>query len=381
MRIAVIAGYSPALTNFHGPLLAAMRARGHEVTALAPDDSPAARDALRRMGVSFVPVSLSRAGLNPLADLAFLRELTGWLRRLAPDASLSLMVKPVIWGSLAASLARVPAIYALIPGLGRAFGLEGERLPLGRRLLNRLVRGLYRLALPRCRGVLFLNPDDRDLFRNLGLLRPEQASIVVPGAGVDLTRFSPAEPVLPDPVEGGPVFLTMTRLLLDKGLPEFAEAARTLKARYPAAEFRVLGAPEPGPGGVPAERLRAWAEEGAVRVLEPVADVRPELRRASVCVLASAYREGLPRSLLEAMSMARPIIASDTPGCRETVIPRRNGFLVPPRDPQALARAMERFILDPELIAEMGAESRLLAERRFGSEQVDAQILDFLGLA
>lgn len=380
MKIALIAGYSPSLLNFRGPLLRALRERGHEVLALAPDDDPAVPPALRRMGVTFLPAPIRRSGLNPLADLAALRHLAAWLRRLRPDKVLSYTPKPVIWGSLAAHLAGVPDIYALITGLGRAFGLDGEHLGLRRRAVNRLARLLYRLGLACCRGVLFQNPDDLALFQRLGLVRPGQPTTVTAGSGIDLAHFAQADPALPDPVEGGPVFLTLTRLLADKGVSEFVEAASLLKPKYPAVEFRVVGPAESGPGGIPRAGLDAWAARGQVTFAPPVADVRPELRRAGVYVLASAYREGVPRSVLEALSMGRPVITSDTPGCRETVIPGRNGFLVPPRDPQALAKAMERFLLDPELIAEMGAESRLLAEARFDVNAVNDHILSFMGL-
>lgn len=380
MKIAVIAGYSPSLLNFRGPLLRALRDRGHEVLALAPDDDPAVPPALRRLGITFLPAPIRRSGLNPLADLAALRHLAAWLRRLKPDKVLSYTPKPVIWGSLAAHLAGIPDVYALITGLGRAFGLDHEHLSLRRRAVNLVVRLLYRLGLACCRGVLFQNPDDLALFQRLGLVRPGQPTTVTAGSGIDLEHFAPADPALPDPVEGGPVFLTLTRLLADKGLPEFVEAAAILKPKYPAVEFRVVGPAESGPGGIPRDTLAAWAARGQVAFAPAVTDVRPELRRAGVYVLASAYREGVPRSVLEALSMGRPVITTDTPGCRETVLPGRNGFLVPPRDPQALAKAMERFILDPELIAEMGAESRLLAEARFDVNQVNNQILSFMGL-
>lgn len=381
MNIAFLAGYSPSLPRLRGPLLRAMLAAGHRVTALAPDDDPRARHELARMGVDFQPIPLRRAGLNPLADLGTLAALRRALRLLSPDLVLSSSAKAVIWGSLAARQAGVPRIYALITGLGRAFFLERERPGLGRRALNLAARALFRRSLPACHGLLFQNQDDRDLFLRLGLLRPGQAALVTAGSGVDLEHFAPAEPVLPDAVEGGPVFLTLTRMLLAKGLPEFVEAARTLKAQYPAAEFRACGPLETGPGAVPRARLAAWAREGAVTFVPAVDDVRPELRRASVVVLASAYREGLPHSLLEAMAMARPVITTDVPGCCETVVPGRNGFLVPPRDPGALARAMEQFILNPGRIPDMGAASRTLAEERFDVRSVNAQILAFLGLA
>ncbi len=380
MRIALAAGYAPSLARVRGPLLRAMLAAGHAVTALAPEDGGARRE-LARLGADFLPIPLRRAGLNPLADLRCLGFLRRTLRDLAPDLLLSASPKAVIWGSLAAEQAGVPRVFALVTGLGRAFFLDGERPGPGRRILNLVARGLYGRALAACRGVLFQNPDDLGLFRRLGLLRPGQAALVTAGSGVDLERFTPAEPVLPDPVEGGPVFLTLARLLRDKGLPEFAQAARLLKARFPEAEFRAAGPAETGPGALRPGQIAAWNQDGAVRFDPPLDDVRPAIRRASVCVLASAYREGLPNFLLESLAMARPVIATDAPGCRETVLPGRNGFLVPPRDPAALARAMERFLLDPGLIPDMGAAGRSLAEARFDVRTVNAQILAFLGLA
>ena len=393
MRILVVAGYAPSLVNFRGPLLRALVARGHEVVALAPpdeDDAPGASDVqaiLRGMGVELLRFPLRRGGVDPLQDLGTLLALRREFSRLNPDLVLAYTIKAVIYGSLAARWAGVPRVAALITGLGYAFGgLESAAVQSpGRRLLTGLVLRLYRKALERNKAVVFQNPDDRDLFLKLGIIgrggggAGGQRVAVVAGSGVDLAHFAPALPVLAHPQTGAPVFLCIARLLWAKGVGVYVDACRLLKKRHPQAVCRLLGPLDHVPDAVPAETVRQWREEGLVEVLDPVADVRPHLAAASVFVLPS-FREGAPRSVLEAMAMARPVVTTDVPGCRQTVEPGVTGYLVPPFEPGALMRAMERFIEEPELIAQMGAAGRRLAEERFDAQAVAQDMLAILGL-
>ena len=177
-----------------------------------------------------------------------------------------------------------------------------------------------------------------------------------------------------------PVFLCLSRLVRSKGVAEFAKAAAILKEQHPEAVFRLAGPLEQGGDAVSPDELAAWRKQGALEVLDPVDDVRPLLAGASVYVLPSYYREGVPRSILEGLAMGRPVVTTDAPGCRETVVPEQNGFLIPPRDPDALASAMERFITEPGLAATMGAASRRLAEEKFDVDKVNDAMLAFMGL-
>lgn len=386
MRIALIAGHAPSLVNFRGPLLSALVARGHDVIALAPPEPGGAgtEAALRATGVELLRYPLDRGGLNPLRDLRTVQALRNQFLVLKPDLVLPYTIKPVIYASLAARWAKVPLAASLITGLGYGFGGLGDALPgqpqtMSRRCLTELVVRLYAKALETNRAVIFQNSDDRDLFQRLGILSPGTRVAVVGGSGVDLDHFAPAPPVLAHPDTGAPVFTCVARLLWAKGVGVFVEACRMLKRRHPHVVCRLIGPTDQVPDAVPDDMLRRWREDRVVEILDPVDDVRPILAATSVFVLPS-YREGAPRSSLEAMSMARPVVTTDVPGCRQTVEDGVTGFLVPPFEPGALMRAMERYVLEPQLIAQQGMASRRLAEERFDVQRVVADMLCALPL-
>jgi glycosyltransferase involved in cell wall biosynthesis len=383
MRIVVVAGHAPSLVNFRAPLLAALVARGHKVIALAPPEKgggQATEAALRTMDVALLRYPLDRGGVNPVRDATTILELRRHFLALKPDLVLPYTIKPVIYTSVAARFAHVPRVVSLITGLGYAFGgLPGQPRTFSRQCLTDFVIRLYAKALEQNQAVIFQNPDDRELFERLHILSPGQRAAVVGGSGVDLERFAPAPPVLAHPETGAPVFLCVARLLWAKGVGVFVEACRMLKRRHPHVVCRLLGPTDDTPDAVPAEMLRRWREDRVVEILDAVDDVRPQLAAASVFVLPS-YREGTPRSSLEAMAMARPIVTTDVPGCRQTVEDGVTGFLAPPFEPGELARAMERFVLEPELIIQMGQAARRLAEERFDARQVVANMLSVLPL-
>ncbi len=372
MKIAVVAGYAPSLVNFRGPLIRSMIRAGHQVLALAPQPDAETLEQINALGADFCPVKLARSGLNPLSDLKTLLSLVSIFRRAKPDAVLSYTVKPVIYASLAARLCGVDKAYSLITGLGYSFGQAGRE---GRGLLTALVKRLYKAALSGNRAVFFQNPDDRDFFLKQKIIKPTKPTKVTAGSGVDLDHFALAEPV-----QDGPVFLCLTRLLREKGVAEYAQAALMLRGKYPEAKFRLAGPPDPGPDGIGQREIINWVEQGAIAYDGEVRDVRPFMAGCSVFVLPTAYREGVPRSLLEALSMGRPVITTDAPGCRETVIEGENGFLVPVKNAKALAEAMETFIKDRSLIPKMGAASRRLATDKFDVDKVNRQILEEMGL-
>jgi glycosyltransferase involved in cell wall biosynthesis len=370
-KVVVIDGFAPALVNLRGDLIAAMTATGHEVIACAPGDHPEVAAALRARGARYLPIELDRVGTNPFADLSSLLKLRRLLLQLGPDLVLARTGKAVIYGAGAARLAGVPHIFAMFTGLGYAF-IEGRELK--RRILRQVTTLLYRASLAGCDAILFHNRDDRDEIRRTGIVAAGKRLVVVDGSGVNAAHYG-YSPVPPGP----PAFLLVARLLRDKGIVEYVEAARSLRAAHPQAHFRLLGPLDPNPAGLSAAVLERWEAEGAIEYLGEAADVRPHLRACTVYVLPS-YREGMPRSVLEAMAIGRAIITTDAPGCRETVVEGGNGFLVPPRNADALAEAMRRFIIQPDLAVGMGRCSRQVAEQRFDVHRINAVMLEAMGL-
>jgi glycosyltransferase involved in cell wall biosynthesis len=366
MKLVVIGGWAPSLIQFRGPLLRAMVAAGHEVTALAADGTLAITEALARLGVRFEPIELARTGLDPIADGRAIVDLTRRLRALAPDLVLGYTIKPVIYGSLAARLAGVPRRAAMITGLGSA--LASARTPK-QRAVAAIARGLYRAGLAQCDVVIFQNTDDRDDLRRLGALSKRARTAIVRGSGVDLAHYA-ASP-LP---AGPPVFLFLGRLLRDKGIAEYVAAAREVRARFPDARFRIAGWFDPNPESLPPAELDRVVAEGTIEYLGAAADVRPHLRAAHVLVLPS-YREGTPRSVLEAMAMHRAVITTTAPGCRDTVVDGESGLLVPPGDARQLAAAMLRLAASPALLARLAAAGQARARALYDADRVAASVL------
>jgi glycosyltransferase involved in cell wall biosynthesis len=356
------------IVNFRSGLVAALRRAGYRVAALAPADSHSAR--LVELGVDYRPIEMDTHGTSPLADLRLLWLYHRALRRLRPDVFLGFTAKPNIYGSLAAHALGIKVINN-VSGLGTAFIRQG--------LLTRIVAGLYRLALRRSATVFFQNDEDRALFVAGGIVRPEQARLL-PGSGVDLERFSPAAG-RSGPSDGF-TFLLAGRLLWDKGVGEFVEAARIVRKEEPGARFQLLGfLGAANPAAVAPGDVAAWAGEGLVEYLGETDDVRPFIAAAN-CVVLPSYREGLPRSLLEAAAMARPLIATDVPGCRQVVEHGANGFLCAPRDAPSLAKAMlEMLRLPPARVQAMGAAGRAKAELVYDEKLVSSRYLEAIGEA
>jgi glycosyltransferase involved in cell wall biosynthesis len=354
------------LLNFRLPVMQAFRDAGYSVAAAAPEENGAdtahARH-LRDRGFDFYPVAMSRSGTNPAEDLATLGQLKKLYRTLSPAAVCHFTIKPVIYGSLAAR--GLPGIRVInnISGLGTVF-IKTTPVTL-------LVKSLYRRALRRADTVFFQNPDDRELFLAFRLAAAEKTALL-PGSGVDLERFVPPSEPTPFEAGTGPFrFLLIARMLSDKGITEFARAAALLAGRGKDAEAVLLGGIDTGNRtAISEEELAAWAAEGHIRYFGSAEDVRPEIAAAD-CVVLPSYREGTPRTLLEAAAMGKPLIATDVPGCRQAVDHGSNGLLCAVRDPESLADAMEEVMaLTPEARRAMGAASRRLAEERFDQQLV-----------
>lgn len=363
-KILVLGSYSASLISFRGHLLQEMAKKGHQVFACAPGDSPAVTLQLAKLGVTYRAAHLSRTGLNPFADLYSLFHLIRLFRSIEPDVFLGYTHKPVIYGSLAARLAGVRHIYSMITGSGYVFSHRDRKS----KVIGAIARALFRLALKRNRRVFFQNPDDQQLFLDRHLLADEGNAYLINGSGVDGDIYTPK------PFPKDISFLLIARLLHDKGIVEYVRAAQALRQRYPELKFRLVGGFDQHPSAISERELKEWVVAGTIDYLGSLDDVRPALADCSVYVLPS-YREGTPRTVLEAMSMGRPIITTDAPGCRETVEDGVNGYLIPVRDVQSLIVAMESFIKCPETIAEMGAVSRKIAVEKYDVRHVTASIL------
>lgn len=369
-NLVIISNQAFALVNFRGSLIKSLAAAGVCVFALAPDFNNELRQKIVTLGAVPVNYSLSRTGINPFRDVSDMFKLAALLRRLRPDVMLASYIKPVIFGTLAAWMAKVPLRVSMIEGLGFVYTSADATLSWVRRLMRIMVSILYRVALARAHRVIFLNRDDIAEFVSSRLV-DESKVIYLDGIGVDLDEWP-----MTDPFTKPITFLMVARLLREKGILEYVEAARQVKVLYPDARFLLLGAQDSNPSAISHQEIQGWVKEDLLEWPGHVA-VKTWLAQTSVFVLPS-YREGLPRSTQEAMAMGRAVITTSVPGCRETVVDGKNGYMVPVRNATALAGAMKRFIENPHLVTSMGLESRRLAELRFDVHKINARMLDIL---
>ncbi len=365
MRILVLGSIPESLINFRGPMLRAMVACGHEVIACSPAASAEIIDQLANLGVSYRDIELDRTGICPINDIRYVARLYRLLKRIKPDVFLSYTVKPVIYGSIAARIVGVPRIYSIISGLGYAFTSNGIKA----RAVGILVRWLYTLSLRFNKTVFFQNPDNRRKFLESGIVNSSDRTVLVNGSGVDLSYYQPSS--FPTMI----TFLLMARLIKEKGVYEYVEAARILKQRYPTVKCLLAGYIDTNPSAISKATLKNWIDSGCIEYLGYLTDVRPAIDVSSVYVLPSYYPEGVPHSILEAMAMGRPIITTDTPGCRETVQHGRNGLIVSEKNVSALVNSMEYFISKPESIHSMGIQSLQIVCDKFDVNKINALIL------
>ena len=370
MHIVLLGNTARGLVNFWSILVERLHIMGCRVTVFVPEGDADADAAIRNMGAALHHYPLDRKGLHPVRDIATLTALYRLFRREKPDMLFCYTIKPVIYGCLAAKFAGVRRRFATITGLGYMFEADS----VAKKMLMFLAALLYRLALLGAAAVFFQNREDKEVFEEAGIVTSAHRVELTRGTGVNVAHFAPAP--LPS---GLPIFLMVGRLLEAKGLHEYAEAARMLKARHPGVRFQLLGPPEHGLGAVALETVRNWEREGIIEYLGETKDVRPYLAAANVIVLPS-WREGTPCAVMEGMSMGRPVVVTDAPGCREVVFNGINGYMAPLRDPRALAESMERFILHPEDIIAMGAASRRIAVEEFDARKVAEHITRAMGL-
>lgn len=370
MKIILFANTEWYLFNFRLSLAKALQAQGHEVLLISPPGEYGVR--LQAQGFRWEALPMNRKSLNPLQELRLLAYLCRLYRREQPALAHHFTIKCVVYGSIAALVARVPARVNAVAGMGYVFTNQA----LKARLLRPVVRGLMRLVLNgRGARLILQNNDDMAAFAKAGLARPELTRLVM-GSGVDLARFTPRVPSVQARPDVQPTRVVLAaRLLWDKGIAEYAEAARQLKAKGLPIRFLLAGAPDPGnPAAIPQATLDGWQGEGLIELLGQVSDMAALFATVDMVVLPS-YREGLPKSLIEAAACALPLVTTDVPGCREVVTHEVDGLLVPVKDAKALASAIERLHLDPAWARELGLAARARALREFDEKIVIGKTL------
>jgi len=370
LKILVLGGTADSLLNFRGKLLEEFIRKGHCVHAAAGDSSRDAEKELTNLGVSVHNFDFNRTSMNLVGEILSIKSLIQLLKSVRPDVLISYTLKVNLYTLIALRFVKVCQVACMFTGLGSIFINNSTR---GERFLSFVVRSLLKVLLRKNIKVIFQNPDDYQFFCNCGVIKGNSEVAVIRGSGVDELDFPQTK--VP---RRGIVFLMISRLLADKGIIEFVEASKKTKAIFPNAKFVLVGGEDTNPSSITFENLLKF-DNGAVEYVGHVKDVIPYLNKCSVFVLPS-YREGLPRSTLEAMSVGRPIITSDAPGCRETVIEGLNGFLVPVADSDAIFRKMTWFIKNREKLHGMGDASRNLVIENFRVKIVNDKLCEFLEL-
>lgn len=362
MRIVLTGNTCFKIANFREGLVRALLARGCEVVVLAPFDAYRAK--LESMGCRVHDLPMDRNGTSPIAELVLLIRIFAFLRRERPAIVFGYTIKNNIYAGLACRWFGMPFV-PNVTGLGPAFNGSGA--------LNRLVRFLYGFAFAKAQAVFLQNPEDRATFLAAGLVDQDKA-LLLPGSGVDLERFQ----TTPMPLATEPLtFLLVARLLWDKGIGLYADAARQLRSEIPGVRFRLLGPLDHASRtAIPQKQIDDWVNEGIIEYLGHTQDVRPAIAAAHCVVLPSWYREGTPRILLEAAAIGRPVITTDMPGCRDAVQVGVTGILCEPRDLGALTDALSKFgAMTPQARSEMGRHARTLAEQKFDETRVIEQYI------
>ena len=365
MSKILLIGTSPtSLINFRKELIKSLIVNGHQVIVMASKSTSTEVEEIKNLGVEYIDYSVERNSLNPLADLKTLLNFIKVFTSENPDIVLAYTIKPVVWGGLASRLFKFN-FYALITGLGFAF--QGDSFK--RKLLTKLVVFLYKAALKKSKAIIFQNIDNGNVFIEKGII-PKSKAYVVNGSGVDLEKYNVEN--LP---RGNIIFLCISRLLGEKGLKEYAEAAKIVKNKFPDVEFNLIGPEDSSPDAILLNEVNTWSDY--INYKGSTDDVRPHIKDSHVYVLPS-YHEGLPRSTLEAMSMGRPVLTTNAVGCKETVEEGVNGFKAPVKSSEALAKKMIWFIENSDQIGRMGIESRKMVEDKFDVHKVNKEMLKIM---
>lgn len=364
MKFILISPKNRTIYNFRGDLVREIQSKGYEVVVTGPD-----REGLEKiedLGVRFEEIPLEKTGMNIFSDIKYMLKLRKLFKEEKPDVTLGYTIKPVIYGSIAAKLAGVKNINSMITGVGYVFTAETFKA----KAIRFIVSILYRISFACSDTVIFQNPDDRKEFLDRGLLKKEKTGLVN-GSGVNMERYKATD--FPEEL----TFFMLSRVLHSKGIREYLEAAKIVKEKHPETKFMLLGAVENMQDSMSEEDLKPYIDERIIEHFGETDDVRDYYGDSTVFVLPS-YREGTPRTVLEAMAMGRPIITTDAPGCRETVIDGKNGFLVPVGDVEALSEKMIWFINNTDKIEKMGSESKAYCKKKFDVDKVNKSMLEHM---
>jgi glycosyltransferase, family 1 len=371
-KIILLNNTAQNILGFRKHLVQFLLAHNYQVYAMATDFTAQTKEEVASLGAIPIDYMFARGGLNPFADLKNMKQLEGIFKRIQPDILLTSFSKPVIFGTLAAKRAKVPKIIAMLEGLGYTFTEQPDGQSLKAKIIKQIQVFLYKIALPKADTMIFLNPDDpKDLLDRYHIEVKKRE--ILGAIGLDLNEYkftnAPTKPIS---------FVFIGRLLREKGIFEFLKAAEQVKKKYPVVVFKVIGSfDSENPGALKQGELQYYIESNIIEYPGFVTNIKDWIRESSVFVLPS-YREGVPRSTQEAMAMGRAVITTDVPGCRETVVEGKNGFLIPKWDVTALAKAMEYFIENPEEINRMGEESHKIASEKFDGEKVNQKLLKII---
>lgn len=368
MKVLVLASYTKSLLLLRKDLLEEMGRRGHEVHASAPEEDEDGK--IQALGVTFHQAPMERTGMNPLSDLQLIRYYRKLIRSIQPDVLFCYTIKPNIYGGFFGKGAGARRVYTMVTGLGNVF--KPPQSAKGR-AVQAVVKGMYRSALKRCDAVIFQNPDDRQDFVDMGMVEKGK-TFLVNGSGVNMEHFQPS------PLPESPAFLLVARLLPEKGVMEYLQAARMVKVRRPDVRFMLVGPYEKHPIALKKENIEPYVQDGSVEYFGEQKDVRPFYAMATAVALPCSFREGTPKTLLEAMACGRAILTTDTPGCREVLLPRENGLLLPPKDPQALGDAMLWMAKHPEETRAMGEKGLTYCREKYEVSKVNQSMMDIMML-
>ena len=368
MKVAVLSSFSTSLFWFRVDMMESFRRAGCEVLAVGDGAEAEWAPKFAELGIRYRAIPVQRNGTNPVKDLDTLRALCRLLKEEKPDKIFAYQAKTVIYGGIAAARNGIREFYPLIAGVGSVF--------LGDSLKQKLLRGIlvaeYRLGMRRAPKVFFQNRDDLKIFVGHGIVKEEKA-VMLHGSGVNIEKFRPA------PLPEQPGFLCISRLIRDKGVKEYLDAARELHRRRPEVSCVLVGPFDTNPSAIRPGELQPYLDDGSVTYVGEQKDVRPWLSQCTAYVLPS-YHEGTPKTVLEAMACGRPTITTDAPGCRDTVADGINGYLVPVRDVAAIVEAMEKMLDHPEKTAAMAAQARRICEERYDVRKVNHTICRTMGI-
>lgn len=368
MKIAVLSSHTPSLFWFRMDMMHSFMALGHEVVAIGNEPAEKWVDKFKEQGIKYIAAEISRNGTNPLKDLKTLKSLKAILKQERPDKLFTYQAKTVIYGGIAANKLGITEVYPLIAGIGSVFLSDDIKS----KIIRFILKTEYRYAMRKSPKIFFQNNDDVKVFTDNKIIKKENV-VILNGSGVNLEKFTKK------PLPKGTTFLCISRLIKDKGVYEYLQTARLVKQKYPEARFLLVGPYDSNPSALKPEELQPYLDDGIIEYFGEASDVRPYLEMCNVFVLPS-YREGTPKTVLEAMATGRAIITTDATGCRETVTNGENGYLVPIKDVDALSAAMIDLIENSDKISQMADKGLELVKQKFDVKIVNGKINNTMNL-